>query len=71
MFLLIAHYSDSIPITEIDKKENNNGANVPQMPEGICPLPKELGYSGIFFISIQWGLVIVTRRGPGGRNAGP
>ena len=46
-FLFLAEFCDSSPETEEKKNEEAGGNSSPPVPEGLCPLPKELGYSGI------------------------
>jgi hypothetical protein len=49
-FLLAAKFCDSSPVTSDEKNEESEGDSV---PEGICPLSKELGYSGIFWSNVE------------------
>ena len=51
-FLFLAKFCDSSPETEEKKNEEAGGNSSPPVPEGLCPLPKELGYSGI--LNSRW-----------------
>ena len=44
----LAKFCDSSPIVDPEaKKKSTSDGNVPQVPEGLCPLPEDFGHSGI------------------------
>ena len=48
-FLFLAKFCASSPIIGEEKKIEGAGGNIgPPVPEGLCLLPEELGFSGIF-----------------------
>ncbi len=53
LFLLIVNVCSSSPIFDPNTASNGTvgtgGGSSPPVPEGLCPLPEELGFSGIFF----------------------
>jgi hypothetical protein len=47
--LLIVNFCSSSPIFDPKNRAvENAGGSTPPVPEGLCPLPEELGFSGIF-----------------------